>query len=412
MTAAAYLAKRKQRTRLWCVVAAFLGSLLFLLFQGGKLASMLFAIMLILSIYLLLGRWSGIRRIEGRRILGELEKETFVPAGTSVKVRIETEIPGFWPIPYVRVQDRLLRRNGGEMTFEASFVPDWRRRGKLEYTTPPLRRGFYRFGGTVCKTEDVFGLFEHSGTLELAGGFGVLPETAAISYWRQFHQMMNGMHHHSAVKRAMRETTQINGVREYHYGDRLSRIHWNATAKTGDFKSKEFERESLPRTVLVLDRRHSVYAEPEQFELAVSVAASLLEYAKKHEIAVGLLSAGKDSACFEAGTSAEGHRAMLYHLIDAEADGEQPLMKVLQDRGRAFAPGTFFAIVSPQIGEPMQQVMKWMSLHQMNGCHFCLPGDGNDTGRAAWLKMLKQRGWMGYTVRRLDELPSVLGGMA
>ena len=58
---------------------------------------------------------------------------------------------------------------------------------------------------------------------------------------------------HASAARASRETTQINGIREFLPGDRLSRIHWGATAKTGQWKSKEFEREALPRTIVLLD---------------------------------------------------------------------------------------------------------------------------------------------------------------
>jgi hypothetical protein len=104
---------RKVRTRFWCVVVSLFGSLCFMLFQGGKLAAMLFVVMLILAVYLALGRWSGITKAQGKRVLGGIEHEGLVAAGTSVSVQIQTEIPGFWPIPYVLVKDRLVRRGGG-----------------------------------------------------------------------------------------------------------------------------------------------------------------------------------------------------------------------------------------------------------------------------------------------------------
>lgn len=402
--------KRKTVTTFWCVLACFVGSLFFLLFQGGKLASMLFAVMLILSVYLALGRWSGITKAQGKRVLHGIGPEGLVAAGSPVTVQIQTEIPGFWPIPYVFVKDRLSRRNGGEMTFDASFVPDWRRRGSLEYTTPPMRRGFYYFGSTKCTTEDIFGLFEHSGTLEMPGSFGVLPQTVPIKEWKQYHQLMKGMHHHSATNRAMRETTQINGVREYHYGDRLSRIHWNATAKTGEFKSKEFERESLPKSILVLDRNRNAYADQEQFELAVSVTASLLEFAFQRDIALGLLSVGKDCVYFDPSRSAVQQRLMLNHLIDVEADGTHPLLHVLQTQARTFVPGSFFALITPEQSEPMKQVLDWMDAFQMNPCHFWLAADASRASQDAWLNVLRKRGCTGYAIRALSELPLVLGG--
>ena len=404
------MARRKTVLTVWCVLACLIGSFLFLIFQGGKLASMLFAVMLILSAYLTMGRWSGITKAQGKRSISGIGSDGLVPAGTPVSVQIQAEIPGFWPIPYVMVKDRLVRRGGGEMTFDASFVPDWRRRGTLEYTTPPMRRGFYYFGSTRCTTEDIFGLFEHSGVLEMPGSFGVLPQTVPIREWRQYRQMMKGMHQHSASTRAMRETTQINGVREYHYGDRLSRIHWNATAKTGEFKSKEFERESLPKSILVLDRNRKSYGDEEQFELAVSIAASLLEFASRRDIALGLLSVGKEATYFDPTRSAMQYRLMLNHLVDVEADGAHSLLHVLKNHARAFAPGSFFALITPQWSEPMRQVLDWLESVDMNPCHFWLPQTTAKAQEEGWMNELRKRGFAGYAIHALGELPRALGG--
>ncbi len=227
-----WIERPRYSRKFWAVGAAFLGSLGYLLFQGGKLALMLFVIMLILSVYLLLGQWSGIKRTQGTRVLHTAEGATTLEAGSTLGVKVQLQIPGFWPIPYVFVKDRLYHKNGRELTFEATLVPDWRRRADWEYRTPAMRRGHYTFGRTECVTEDIFGLFEHRGELELPQTISVLPQTIAIRDWQQYHQMVKGANHHSSTTRAVRETTQINGVREYIYGDRISRIHWNATAKT------------------------------------------------------------------------------------------------------------------------------------------------------------------------------------
>lgn len=394
------------KRRFWMLAAVFVSSLLFFLFQGGKLAFMVFAIVLILSVYLLLGKWSGITRTSGRRTLATGTSEA-LEAGSALKIRVDVQIPGFWPVPYVMIRDRLIRTNGGEFVFEASLIPDWARRGKLEYATPPLARGFYRFGATECSTQDIFGIFEHRGILELPLSFAVLPQTVAIKEWKQLQRIFKGMHYHTASTRAQRETTQINGVREYNYGDRLSRIHWNATARTGMLKSKEFEREALPKTVVVLDRQQRNYASREQFELAVSVAASLLAFGKKREVALGLLSVGSDSAYFEPSSADSRHRAVMNHLIGVEADGHHPLLHVLEDRSRMFAPGTCVAIISPLRGEPMLKPLSWIKQRQMFACHIWV--GGKDDGKA-WAKQLAASGYLGYEIRALEELPAALGG--
>ena len=57
------------KVRVWLVLASFLGTLCFFLFQGGKLSFMVFIIVSVLCIYLGLGQWSGIRKSKGVRTL-------------------------------------------------------------------------------------------------------------------------------------------------------------------------------------------------------------------------------------------------------------------------------------------------------------------------------------------------------
>jgi uncharacterized protein (DUF58 family) len=403
------LAERPRMSRqFWAVLICLLGSLGFLLFQGGKLALMLFVIMLVLSIYLLLGQWSGIKRTQGARTLQNAESSSMLEAGSSLGITIHLQIPGFWPMPYIFVKDRLYHKNGSELAFESTIVPDWRRRGEWEYRTPALRRGSYSFGTTECVTEDIFGLFEHRGTLKLPSSIVVLPQMVQIREWQQFHKMMKGTNHHSTTTRAVRETTQINGVREYMYGDRLSRIHWNATAKTGTWKSKEFERESLPKTYMILDRERKAYEDLEGFELAVSAAASLFQYGSGRGLALGLISTGADDVYFEPRAGQNQQKAVQQHFIHVEADGTYTLRQVLRERVQNLVPGSFITLITPQYGEPLLQIFNWLKQLQLNPCHLWLCINPNE--KEAWLKRLQSAGVTGYAIQNLQELPVVLGG--
>jgi uncharacterized protein (DUF58 family) len=400
----------RSTTRAGIMISCLAASLLFVLFQGGKLALMVFVIVLVLNIYLFLGRWSGIKRVKGQRILNVEQAEDGIEAGTALRVRVKIQIPGFWPVPYVMIRDKLIRKNGGEHDFEASIIPDWSRKGLLEYYTPPLLRGFYRFGPTSCATKDVFGLFEHTGSMEIPVSFKVYPQTVPIKEWKQLHRLLKGAHHHTVTTRANRETTQINGVREYSYGDRLSRIHWNATARTGTLKSKEFEKESLPKTIVFLDRQQRSYKNAEQFELAVSITASLIQYGRNREINLGLLSVGADSAYYEPKSYQTGTKSMIHHLIEATADGFHPLQRVLEERTRLFEPGSCMIMISPLKGEPILKAMAWLHQRQIVPCHIWLAPQAEDG--AVWCRQLQSLGYMGYAVRSLDELPAALRGVA
>ncbi|UVI32034.1 DUF58 domain-containing protein [Paenibacillus spongiae] len=394
-------------------------SLLFLLFQGGKTSLMLFCIFNVLLIYLVLGRWSGIGRVEGTRRLsygaGPASLEKSLTAGARLDVKVAVHIPGMWPIPYVLVRDRIIRQNGSELPFEASFVPSYRRNGEISYTTPPLERGVYRFAPTSCSTRDIFGLFEHSGTFEHQEPFSVYPQTIPIRQWSQLRLGVKGPYSTSATQRAAKETTQINGVREYIYGDRLSRIHWNATARTGQWKSKEFERESLPRTIFVLDRYSGAYERQEQFELAVSSAASLAQFAFRRSTSIGLLSVGDKKEGFAPQAAQDQLELMMNHLVRVQSDGSMPLYRMLRQSEAMLPYGSFVVILSPQGGEEAVRSMEWLSRRGVVPLLIHMKGSGDlmfgtDRSGSEWLRLLRRGGFTVYSIGSLQELPAALEG--
>ncbi|GBF73717.1 DUF58 domain-containing protein [Paenibacillus sp. 598K] len=399
-------------SRWWLVASLYVSCALYLLFQGGKTSFMLFMIVNVLLLYLILGRWSGVARVHGTRKLQHKGGGESLPAGSRLEVQLQLRVPGVWPIPYVMVRERLIREGHGEMPFEIPFVPDIRRSGEISYLTPPLSRGHYRFAPTVCSTWDIFGLFEHNGQFHSTGDFRVLPQTIDIRYWRQLNRGMKGPFSHAASSRSAKETTQLNGVREYHHGDRLSRVHWNATAKTGQWKSKEFEREALPRTVVVLDRHVEAYAQPDRFELAVSVAASLFEHGLRRETAMGLVSVGESAEGYVPRATPAQRKSVMSHLVGVAADSPLPLYAALKQAGSLLSPGSFAVVITPQGGEETIKTMQWL---ERTGLVPCLIHIADDEGPLLsqdepWQRLIRSRGWPFYAVRHLQELPGKLEG--
>jgi len=407
----------KRKTFRWQLAAGvYAASLLYCLFQGGKTALMLFVILNLLLLYLLLGRWSGIARVSGSRSIASLAgtaHEQAMTAGSSLEVRLQIKVPGYYPLPYVIVRDTLQRHDGQQMLFESSFVPNWKRSGAIAYQTPPLRRGEYQFLYTECITYDVFGLFEHSGRFGGEAVFRVLPQMIALRQWHGMQRGIRGPFSHAIASRSAKETTQINGVREYLYGDRLSRVHWNATAKTGEWKSKAFERESLPRTLIILDRYKEGYGSEsiERFELAVSAAASLLENGLKEDTAMGLVSIGEKSAMFPPRSGLEQRNAVLSHLTFVDADAKHTLYSSLQKTEASLEIGSFGIVISADKGSSIIQTMEWISRKGITPCllHIASPSE-KFSGDTAWEQLLRARGWPVFSIRQLQELPKVLEG--
>ena len=67
----------------------------------------------------------------------------------------------------------------------------------------------------------------------------------------------------------------FHAIREYQPGDDPRTIHWRSTAKTGGLMVRQFEDTRRSHLVVVLALGRGEFADEDEFELAVSVAASL-----------------------------------------------------------------------------------------------------------------------------------------
>lgn len=410
--AVSFIMNGMQPSRLAAVLAVWCLSLLYVLFQGGKTSIMLFSMISLLSIYLIGAGFGGVNRVIAQRSVrgGEERGVDQLHAGEQVSVKLEVHIPGFLPTPYLIVREVLQRHNGDSWSFEDSVIPNLRGGGKLVFQTPPLERGRYVFSKTEFISEDIFGLMEHKGRLEVQTNFHVLPRTVYIPKWQRNIRNSRLGGTHTTISASRRETTQINGVRDYVYGDRISRIHWNATAKTGTWKSKEFEHESFPRTLIVLDCTAEGYDHAQQFELAVSAAASLIEYGAKEHAGTGLFTTAKEVRMFPPTDHAGERIRMIQHLVDIDYNRKSKLLASLETSYRHFPKGALFLLISPMSGKDASEIMRWVETRGMNPSFLQITNPRKGNQRDESIALLQSRGISSYSVSSLEELPAVMGG--
>jgi uncharacterized protein (DUF58 family) len=67
----------------------------------------------------------------------------------------------------------------------------------------------------------------------------------------------------------------FHALREYVVGDDRRHVHWKSTARTGQLMVRQFEETRRSHLAVALSSNPVDYLDPEEFELAVSVAASL-----------------------------------------------------------------------------------------------------------------------------------------
>lgn len=403
-------------TKFWKVASVWLICLFYLLFQGGKTSFMLFAMVSILAAYLVIGGFSGVKRIKGTRTLSLEGDRGHLQAGDQVQVKLVLNLPQMIPLPYIVVREMLRRHNGQSWAFEDSVIPLSQGKASLLYQTPPLERGKYVFSSTECISRDIFGLMENKGEFQTDGKFHILPRTIFIPYWQLYSKNSRLAGPEMATSLSRREATQINGVRDYVYGDRISRIHWNATAKTGTWKSKEFEHESLPKTMLVLDAHAMNYKHSEQFELAVSTVTSLLQYGARERISMGLCTLGKNFRSFAPAENYLERQQMIHHMVDIHNDGVGKHRERLEANKQCFPSEAFFILISPMKDDQALSIMNWVKGRQMIPYHIQIgvPNHATETrSRTATFRrseLLSERGVKGTYVSSLQDLPAAMGG--
>src|SRR5262249_36228468 len=99
--------------------------------------------------------------------------------------------------------------------------------------------------------------------------------------------------------RLYEDPTRIAGVRGYEAGDPLNRVHWRATARTGQLQSKTYEPTTLSGATILLDFHETGYPaarEPYRSELAVTAAASVATAFFERGQQAGLVSTARDAA--------------------------------------------------------------------------------------------------------------------
>lgn len=179
----------------------------------------------------------------------------------------------------VRIPGRTLDRTEipNRRMFRTLFSLGFYERVDYRYTFRTHRRGWYRFGPATLTATDPFGLVRRKRQFpELDGVLTyprVVPMTQVIVPARQ------PLGDFKPPQALLEDPMRIAGVRQYEPGDSPRRIHWRATARTGELQTKVSEPSATPIAAVFLDTiTFSHLWEGQQsdlLELAVVVASSI-----------------------------------------------------------------------------------------------------------------------------------------
>lgn len=141
-----------------------------------------------------------------------------------------------------------------------------------ELSVPALRRGVLDVGPARAVRGDPLGILRREVVWEDVHTLYVHPVTTSIpSTATGFVKDLEG----NPSSLVVDADISFHAIREYAPGDSQRHIHWKSTAKTGTLMVRQYEESRRSRMVIVLACGEDEYANDEEFELAVSAAASL-----------------------------------------------------------------------------------------------------------------------------------------
>jgi len=171
--------------------------------------------------------------------------------------------------------------------------------GEAHVELTPLRRGTVRFDSLTFARRDPMGLVRALHRIALPASVMILPKRYPLPPIA----LPGGMKYQRggvAMASNVGQSDEFVALREYRRGDPLRHIHWRSWAKAGKPIVKEFEDEFFVRHALILDtfteRPHS-----DEFEDAVSVAASFACTVLTQESLLDLLFVERQAYCFTVG---------------------------------------------------------------------------------------------------------------
>jgi uncharacterized protein (DUF58 family) len=261
------------------------------------------------AMYVLLGimivsRWLARHWVQNLTALRECNRYS-ADIGDTVAVVLTLRNKSWLPVAWALVEDLLPLR---ALNYQPPSLQVQGRRTQLTmvgsrgrhtllYQLKCNRRGYHQVGPLVVETGDLFGLHRRYRVLTTPHFLLVYPQVVPLEGFELASRRPIG--EVRITHRLYEDPTRIAGVRRYEAGDPLNRIHWRATARTGQFHSKIYEPSCIVGATVVLDFHQAAFdphQEPYRSELAVTAAASLANAVYEMDQQIGLVTNGRDAA--------------------------------------------------------------------------------------------------------------------
>ncbi|MDA0591443.1 MAG: DUF58 domain-containing protein [Planctomycetota bacterium] len=279
------------------------GILLLLFGIALQLGLLVYAMYALLGV-ILLSRYLARQWIENLSATRECNRDVS-EIGDKVAVAVRVKNEGGVPVPWVLLEDSLpkdalaerpprIKVEGRRM---ALMQIGGRNEKTLLYQLTFKRRGYYQIGPVLIESGDLFGLHRRFKVVTEPHFVMVYPKVIPlIGYDLSSRRPIGEI---KMTHRLFEDPTRVAGVRPYQRGDALNRIHWKATARTGELHSRIFDPSTVAGATILLDFHQDSYpmqGEPHRSELGITTAASFANALCQLGQQVGFVSNGRDAA--------------------------------------------------------------------------------------------------------------------
>ncbi|WP_325605742.1 DUF58 domain-containing protein [Nocardioides sp.] len=175
--------------------------------------------------------------------------------------------------------------------------------GSHELAVDDLERGVLDVGPATAVRSDPLGLLRRTVRWCEPAELYVRPKMAMLSTLGSGQvQDLEGV----PSDRMSMSDLAFHALREYVPGDDLRHVHWRSSARAGELLVRQYHDTRRNHATVVLDPRPTSYRTDDEYELAVSIAASLILCAAREEYDVSLVSGTEAVVGLPGGAALDG----------------------------------------------------------------------------------------------------------
>jgi uncharacterized protein (DUF58 family) len=344
-----------------------------LLFAGWNAQ---YTIVLLISLFLsasgLARLWSHLSLIGVQFHRRITEPRVFPGEELHLKIQVSNRKP--LPLPWIQVEDQVPA--GLEMSI--SILPDpelkvrllrrsaalfWYSAVNWKLTLKGEKRGYYRIGPATVSSGDMFGFYIRSLSLETVDYVTVYPKLFPLSSLEI--PSLHPMGEAKTAERIFQDPARTIGVRDYHPSDGLRNIHWKASARCQKLQAKVHESTTTLKIALFLDVESFIdngSLWDEDFELGISVAASIANHVSEQGSPLGLFVNTQLADSGEAVSIAPGgSRGQITQVLDSLAKvtpkPSSPFEPFFEAQRKRLQGGTTLLFIFARPPEPLQGLL-------------------------------------------------------